>query len=93
MGSRDVVGSGDARTKDTGPCFRKGPVLPPLGEVVARLEESARPKGHGAALGDDDVIEDADTYELADLNEPLRDCEVLLAGLRIPTRMIVNEHD
>src|ERR1043165_4055036 len=46
-----------------------------------------------SALGDDDVIEQSDAEKLADLCQPARDGDVLLAWLRVATRMVVRDDD
>ena len=54
-------------------------------------EVAAGTKRHEAALGDDHVIQHRDAEQLAHLREALRDSEVLLAGLGIAARMIVEQ--
>src|SRR5438552_2728150 len=58
-----------------------------------RSQETPRAEAHGAARGDDDMIEHADPDRLSDLRETTRDAEVLVARLGIAARMVVDQHD
>jgi hypothetical protein len=58
-----------------------------------RLELASGAQGHEPSLCDDHVIEHAYAHELTNLHEAFGDCEILFAGLRIATRVIVYEYD
>ena len=46
-----------------------------------------------AAVADDDVVEDADAHQFADLAEALRDRDVLGARRRVAARVVVHQND
>ena len=55
-----------------------------------RLQQLAGAERDHAALGNDDVVEDADADQVADLDEPLGDGDVFLAGLGVARGMVVD---